>query len=147
MFKFLKKIFIYFLLFLVAHFAISFWILELKLKTRYPSVDFSRVKFGKASWYSMTDKGILPTTANGEKFNDKKLTCASWDYPFGQRLIVINLVTHKWVACRVNDRGPHKRLRRAVDLTKTTFSKIANLKEGLVFVAIVPAGKYELKKS
>ena len=80
------------------------------LRVRFPDLDFSKARFGVASWYSRTDKHINEHTANGEKFNDRIKTCASWDYPFNTRLLVINPLNGKWVVCRVNDRGPAKYL-------------------------------------
>ena len=132
--RFLKIVLLIFLL----DIGISFYLLVHDLKTRFPKLDFSQVHFGVASWYSRNDKNINEQTANGEKFNDNRHTCASWDYPFGTRLLVINSLNGKWVVCRVNDRGPAKYLGRKVDLTKTAFRKIANLKKGLIFVAFVP---------
>ena len=111
---------------------ISLYIFTHDLQKRFPSLNFSNTRFGVASWYSRSDKNINTHTANGERFNDRRLTCASWDYPFGTRLLVINTMNRKWVVCRVNDRGPAKHLRREVDLTKTALSKIANKKKGLI---------------
>lgn len=91
---------------------------------------------GKASWYSQNDPGILLTTANMEIFNDSQLTCAMWDMPFNTILKVTNLENGKSVVVRVNDRGPAKRLNRAIDLTKTAFSKIADLEKGLAEVSV-----------
>lgn len=123
---------------------ISAWVLVYDLKTRFPHLDLSRSRVGVASWYSKTDKKIKPETANGEKFDDKKITCASWDYPFGERLLVIHTLTGKWVVCRVNDRGPKKSLYRAVDLTRAAFEKIANPKKGLIWVTVVPTEKQKV---
>ena len=91
---------------------------------------------GKASWYSQNDPGILLTTANMERFNDSKLTCAVWDLPFNTILKVTNLENGKSVIVRVNDRGPAKRLNRAIDLTKEAFSRIADLDKGLADVSV-----------
>ena len=88
-----------------------------------------------ASWYGGGEK-LNRYTANGELFSPSLLTCASWDYPFGTRLKVTNLTNGKNVIVRVNDRGPNKRLGRAIDLTKHAFSRIANTKEGLILVEI-----------
>lgn len=96
----------------------------------------SIVHYGIASWYSESDPHINPTTANGEIFDDSQLTCASWTYPFGTRLRVVNRTNGKSIVCRVNDRGPSKRLKRLIDLTKTAFSRIADLKEGLIEVSV-----------
>ena len=60
---------------------------------------------GTASWYSETDPGINLRTANNEIFDDSKLTCASWYFPFGTYLKVENEANGESVICRVNDRG------------------------------------------
>ena len=97
------------------------------------------VRYGIASWYSETDPGINPHTANGEIFDDSKLTCASWDYHFGTLLKVTNPMNGKSVVCRVNDRGPHKRLQRLIDLTQAAFNQIADPRHGLVRVSVQKA--------
>lgn len=125
---------------LVAGFAV--WSYVDDLHSRFPDMDFSEARIGIASWYSETDSHINERTASGEKFNDKIIACASWDYPFGEKLLVINALNGKWVVCRVNDRGPGKRLRRKIDLTKAAFKKIADQKTGLIPVMIIrTAGK------
>jgi rare lipoprotein A len=92
---------------------------------------------GIASWYSEQDAGIRPYTASGESFDDSKLTCASWHYEFGTYIKVTNPKTGRSVVCRVNDRGPAKRLRyRIIDLSKASFKAIAPLRQGLVRVRI-----------
>ncbi|UCD15527.1 MAG: septal ring lytic transglycosylase RlpA family protein [Candidatus Omnitrophota bacterium] len=94
---------------------------------------------GMASWYSRRDPGVLKTTANMEKFDDKKLTCAMWAVPFNTFVEVRNLSNNKSVVVRVNDRGPAKRLfrrGRIIDLTKEAFSQIAHPKEGLISVKV-----------
>jgi len=95
------------------------------------------VSFGTASWYSQSDPFINLRTANGEIFDDTKMTCASWYYPFKTRLRITNLSNGRSVICVVNDRGPAKRLGRVVDLTKSSFKKIANLNNGLVKVSVI----------
>ena len=89
-----------------------------------------------ASWYSESDPGIQPYTASGKRFNSKELWAASWDYPFGTKLKVTNPTTAKSVVVVVEDRGPAKYLNRDIDLTKTAFSRIAHLGEGLIEVEI-----------
>ena len=139
--KFVKRFFWIVLLVFLLDVVISIGILIHDLKVRYPNLDFSKARFGVASWYSKTDKGINEHTANRERFDDRRKTCASWDYPFGTRLLVINPMNGKWVVCRVNDRGPAKRLNRQLDLTKTAFQKIANLRRGLIHVTFLPIPK------
>ena len=94
--------------------------------------------YGIASWYSEKDAFMNKYTANGEVFEDSKLTCASWDFEFGTWLEVKNLNNGKSIVCRVNDRGPSKRLHRVIDLTKTAFRKIADPQKGLVWVSVTP---------
>lgn len=113
------------------------------LHVRFPGIDLSRARMGIASWYSEQDKNINKHTANGEVFDDKAMTCASWYYPFDEELLVINMLSGKWVVCRVNDRGPNKRLNREIDLSKAAFSEIANLKKGLIYTAVIPTQKKE----
>lgn len=123
-----------------------FWSYVGDLNTRFPNKDFKRSRFGIASWYSETDQNIHSHTASGELFDDQGATCATWDYPFNEKLLVINLLNGKWTVCRVNDRGPGKHLRRSIDLTKATFQKIANLHHGLTCVAIIPIEKKKLSQ-
>ncbi len=91
---------------------------------------------GIASWYSEKDPGINRHTANGEVFDDSAMTCADWHHPFGTKLKVVNLANGKSVVCRVNDRGPAKRLNRVIDLTKAAFRRIAEPRKGLVRVSV-----------
>ena len=104
----------------------------------YADVSFSEKK-GIASWYAEFSPGILPTTANMELFDHDKMTCASWDFPFGTILEVKNTSNGRAVLVRVNDRGPAEELYcegRIVDLTMAAFKKIADLDEGLVSVKV-----------
>ncbi len=116
--------------------AIFFYISNLPVP--FPDLEMSRAKIGKASWYSESDPGINEHTASGEVFDESDITCASWDYNFGQKLLIVNPATGARVTCRVNDRGPAKRLKRAIDLSKASFSQIARHKKGLVSVIIIP---------
>ena len=96
--------------------------------------------FGTASWYSESDPGINLHTANGEIFDDAQRTCASWDFPFGTLLRVTSLKNGRSVICRVNDRGPSKKLGRLIDLTKTAFHEVAPLRTGLIPVKVEEMG-------
>jgi rare lipoprotein A len=94
---------------------------------------------GLASWYAEFSPGIRPTTANLEKFDHDKLTCAIWDVPFNTLVEVTNLENGKKVIVRVNDRGPAKRLcgeGRVIDLTMAAFQRIENLTKGLARVRL-----------
>ena len=102
---------------------------------------------GIASWYSVEScrrEGTSGIMANGEVFNDENFTCASWDYPFGTVLLVINTSTNNTVRVCVTDRGPNRRLYkkgRKIDLSKRAFSEIADLKQGVILVKIEEARK------
>jgi len=95
-----------------------------------------------ASWYSVEScrrEGTSGIMANGEVFNNEKLTCASWDYPFGTKLRITNLRNGQSVVVRVTDRGPAKRLYRVgrtIDLSKRAFSEIAELKQGVIHIEV-----------
>ncbi len=64
------------------------------------------------------------------------MTCASWDFPFGTLLEIKNLYNGKSIVCRVNDRGPNKRLHRVIDLTKAAFKRIGDTRRGLLPVTV-----------
>ena len=95
-----------------------------------------------ASWYSVesckregTWRKYGGRMANGKIFDDTKLTCASWDYPFGTKLKITNTENGKSVIVEVTDRGPAKSLYRkgrTVDLSKEAFSVIASLNRGII---------------
>ena len=59
---------------------------------------------GKIAWYGNKFNGRK--TASGERFNAGAMTMAHKTLPFGTRVRVTNLKTHKSVILRVNDRGP-----------------------------------------
>ena len=90
------------------------------------------LRLGVASWYGPNHQGRK--TASGERFDPCDFTCASWDYPFGTVLRVSYL--DRFVLVRVNDRGPARRLHRAIDLSESAFSTLANPKLGLIPVTI-----------
>lgn len=69
---------------------------------------------GIASWYGY-ESG--PRTANGDKFDPKKMTAAHRTLPFGTIVKVVNLENNKSVMVKINDRGPHIK-NRVLDLSK-----------------------------
>ncbi len=86
---------------------------------------------GQASYY---DKGFAgKKTANGEIYDPKKLTAAMRDMPLGSTVKVTNNANGQSVIVRVNDRGPYADPgRRIIDLSPAAFSKIADLKIGVI---------------
>lgn len=100
---------------------------------------------GFASWYSEEScrrefgKKWDGRMANNEIFDENAYTAAIWNYPFGTILKVTNLDNNLSVQVVVKDRGPAKKLvkrGRIIDLSKSAFAKIADLREGLVKVKI-----------
>lgn len=65
-------------------------------------------EIGIASYYTIKSSSNM--TANGEKYDEDALTCASNDYPFNTFLKVTNIENNKSVICRVNDRGGLKNM-------------------------------------
>lgn len=75
------------------------------------------------------------TTANGETYDMNALTAAHKTLPLGTIAKVTNLENNKSVVVRINDRGPYIE-GREIDLSKGSFSKIGNIEQGLLNVAI-----------
>lgn len=59
---------------------------------------------GKASWYGEMFHG--KETASGEDFNMYDYTAAHRSLPLGTYVKVTNMLNHKAVVVRINDRGP-----------------------------------------
>ncbi len=64
--------------------------------------------------FRINPKGL---TANGELFQPMGMTAAIWSVPFNTRMRVTHLGTGRSIVVRINDRGPHKRLGRLIDLS------------------------------
>lgn len=103
-----------------------------------PGLDMQYVKnhikpintmIGKASNY--TDR----QTANGEKFDSQKLTCATLTGNYGMRFKVTNLNNGQSIVVRNNDLGPFKP-GRIIDLTPTAFKQLAPLNQGIINVRV-----------
>lgn len=90
-------------------------------------------KTGWASYYH--DKFEGRKTSSGERFRQKKMTCAHRTLPFGTQLRVTNLTNNKTVVVTVNDRGPYSK-GRIIDLTKAAAKKLDFIKQGHTKVEI-----------
>ena len=95
----------------------------------------ARAEVGLASWYSVKSSGNI--TANGERYNQDAMTCASMDYKFNTFLKVTNIGNGKAVIVRVTDRGNFKKYGRILDLSRGAFAKISDLKQGIITVKII----------
>ena len=90
-----------------------------------------------ASWYGDECAGNL--TASGEVFEPRNMTAAMWTFngesvPFGTRILV--QLGPRSIVVRVNDRGPAKRLKRGIDLSRAAFAKLADTDAGLIKVKL-----------
>lgn len=91
-------------------------------------------KVGIASFYGEELRGR--PQANGEPFNPDKLTAASWHYPLGTKLRVTNTANGRTVLVTVTDRGPAKKLKRIIDLSRAAYQSIDKLDHGLCTVQV-----------
>ena len=81
----------------------------------YPKADYSYRKTGIASWYGPGFQGRR--TANGEIYDQYKMTAAHPTLPMPSMVRVTNLENGRSVVVRVNDRGPFKNS-RIIDLSR-----------------------------
>lgn len=106
-------------------------------RTRGPAprdVGYGRnVQEGLASFYG--DEFHGRTTANGEIFDQEKLTAAHRTLPFGTRVRVTNLENGRRIEVRVNDRGPFVE-GRIIDLSRRGARELGFLQQGLVRVRV-----------
>lgn len=92
---------------------------------------------GTASYYH--NKFIGRKTANGEIFNQDKMTAAHKTLPLGTWVKVTNLRNDSTIVVRINDRMPLWN-KRSIDLTKSGASKLNFLHDGLtqVLIEVIP---------
>lgn len=98
-----------------------------------------RVVLTKASWYGQAFHN--KQTANGQIFDENKLTCATTKYKFGTILRVRNIENGLYVDVVCNDRGPFeknkegkfvKHSKREIDLSKAAFLRISKTENGVI---------------
>lgn len=89
--------------------------------------------------FRINPKGL---TANGERFKPMGLTAAMWDVPFNSRARVTHLATARSIVVRINDRGPHRRLRRLIDLSTGSCRALGACGLARVRVEVLPHGRH-----
>lgn len=94
-----------------------------------PAVD----EFGTASWYGPRFHG--KKTANGEVFNQNKLTAAHRTLPLGTTVEVTNVTNGKSVEVKINDRGPYV-TGRVIDLSRAAAIRLGMKDAGVARVQI-----------
>ena len=103
-----------------------------KLKTQYT---------GTASWYGAERQGRK--MANGKPFDCHKLTAASWYFPLGTTIRVVNVKNGESVVVTITDRGPNLRLHRILDLSEAAAEHLGYVGEGLTPVFLYPVPSFE----
>jgi rare lipoprotein A len=91
---------------------------------------------GTASWYGQQHQGRK--MANGKRFDFHKLTAASWYFPLGTTIRVVNLKNGESVVVTITDRGPNLRLNRIVDLSEAAAERLNYVGQGLTSVFLYP---------
>lgn len=107
-----------------------------KAKARKAAHHSKLLYVGTASWYGKQHQGRK--MANGQRFDRHKFTAASWDFPLGTMIRVVNLRNGESVVVRVTDRGPDRRLHRIVDLSEAAAAKLDYIGQGLAPVFLYP---------
>ena len=102
-------------------------------KRYFPKKNLNYDEKGIASWYGPKFHGKL--TANGEIFNQYKLTAAHKTLPIPSAVKVTNLKNNKSLIIRVNDRGPFVN-DRIIDLSYHSAKKLNLLEAGTGFVRV-----------
>lgn len=116
---------------------------ERSITSKTKSKKTIRVFYGLGSYYANKFNGRR--TANGEIFDQKKMTCACNVLPLGTWIKVTNLRNDKWVIVKINDRI-HPRMKRIVDLSKTAAHKLGYVSRGVARVKIELVDKKRIPK-
>lgn len=87
-----------------------------------------QIEVGTGSWYGPGFHGKL--TANGEIFDQNKLTAAHPTLPLPSTIAITNLANNRSLILRVNDRGPYID-GRIVDVSQRAAQILGFEKEGL----------------
>jgi rare lipoprotein A len=101
----------------------------------------SKTQFvGTASWYGKQHQGRK--MANGTRFDRHKLTAASWYFPLGTTVRVVNLQNGESVVVTITDRGPNLRLHRILDLSEAAAERLDYIGRGVTPVFLYPVTSF-----
>lgn len=92
-----------------------------------------------ASWYGSRYRG--KPTASGEPFDPSAMTAAHPTLAFGTLVEVRYPTRGTAVVVRINDRGPHARLGRGIDLSEAAARSLGLLSAGVGEVVVVPVSE------
>lgn len=104
----------------------------LQAAVRFPMQELHRLS-GLASWYGSVLRGHR--TASGERFNPELLTACHRTLPFGTLVRVINLINHRSVLVRINDRGTLT-ANRVIDLSSAAAEELDMVRSGVAPVRL-----------
>jgi rare lipoprotein A len=85
--------------------------------------------------------------ANGKPFDRRKLTAASWFFPLGTTLRVVNVKNGQSVVVTITDRGPNHRLNRLIDLSEAAAEHLNYVGQGLTQVFIYPVASFNTESA
>ena len=103
-------------------------------KWYYPAINYEYDEVGYASWYGPGFHG--KKTANGEIFNQNKISAAHRTLPLPSIVKITNLENGKILPfVRVNDRGPFAR-NRIIDLSKEAAKELGFVNKGVTKVRV-----------
>jgi rare lipoprotein A (peptidoglycan hydrolase) len=91
-----------------------------------------------ASWERFSDTG--KTAASGHPFNPKSFSCATWLWPAGTKLHVVDQHNHLSVDVTVTDH-PARRFTNRIDLSPAAFEQLNGLAKGVCDVTVTPIQK------
>jgi rare lipoprotein A len=110
--------------------------------TYYPAEDPGYDQVGLASWYGNEFRGNA--TANGERFNPRRLTAAHTTLPLPVLVRVTNLDNGKQIVLRINDRGPFVP-GRILDCSRAAAEELGFADEGVARVRVQYVGRADGK--
>ena len=95
---------------------------------------------GRVSWYGSEHGQARNDVACSRRsvghlagrYDPSGMTAAHWTLPCGPRVRVTDLATGRSVEVTVNDRGPHPRLRRALDLAQGAAERLGIIHRGII---------------
>lgn len=95
---------------------------------------------GRVSWYgsehgqARNDVACSRRTVGhlAGRFRPDGMTAAHWTLPCGTRVRVTDIATGRSVDVTINDRGPHPRLRRSLDLAQGAAERLGITARGVI---------------
>ena len=92
---------------------------------------------GEASYYGAGEK-LNRITACGQMFSPWKIAAAHRTLPCGSRAQIINPANNRSIVVVINDRGPHRRTGRIIDVTVRVAELLGFVDQGVAEVLVVP---------